>query len=308
MSVAQTIIADNRSNRLGSADIAALLRLEDAFGSPYSVWVRKVYGGEQEETEAMRFGKFIESYILSEYERFEGAGQIVSTQEHRTFGGWPVASATLDAVAVANGTQVVVEAKSTRDYKWNEVPAAYQAQVQWQMGVAGIGVAHVVVFFKPVSRVEVFPVTFDPKVFSGMLKIAQAFWNDHILTGSAPETDGHDATTEALKRWEATDAEVAIDHIAPLLRERGQVAEGIKAFEARKAEIDNAIKGALAEASTGTIGGRPAVKWSKRTVSRFDAKAFKERHPRVAARYVVSSEYRQLTIRKEFSGMQGGEE
>ena len=308
MIVPPETVESNRAKRLGSADIAALLRLDGAFGSPYSVWLEKTRGAKKEETEAMRFGKHVEPYILSEYQRFEGSAILVSTQEHYQLRTWPVASATLDAVGSLNGTPIVVEAKSTRDFKWSEVPAAYQAQVQWQMGIAGIRLAHVAVFFKPTSRVEVFPVLYEHRVFEGMLKTAQAFWNDHVLTGVPPETDGHDATTEALGYWDATDAEVAIDHLAALLRERGQVAEGLKAMETRKAEIDNAIKGALGEASTGTIGGRPAVKWSKRTVSRFDQKLFKSRHPRVAARYVISSEYRALTVKKEFSGVQGGEE
>lgn len=308
MSLPATNQPGKRSGRFGSADIAALLGLEDAFGSPYSVWYAKTHELEIEETDAMRWGRLLEPLLVEEYQRHDAGGMVIGTQCHHTFKPWPVASATLDAVAIAGSDPVAVETKTTRDYKWDEVPAPYQAQVQWQMGIAGLKEAHVAVLFKPVTRFEVFSVPFDEDVFGRMIELARKFWTDHVLTGIPPEADGHPATTEALARWEAMDEVVDISHLAGSLRERGQIVQSIKALENRKAEIDNRIKAALGSAITGVIDGKPAVKWSKRTSSRFDQKAFREKHPRVAARYQVTNEYRAMTVRKEFTGIEGGDE
>jgi len=297
-----------RHKRLGSADIAALIGLEGAFGSPYSVWHAKTHETSVEENDAMRWGKRLEPLILEEYSLHESAGLILNTQAHHTYAGWPVASATLDAVAIVGDKPVAVEAKTTRDFGWSEVPASYQAQVQWQMGISGLTEAHVAVLFKPVTRFEVFSIPFDPKTFAGMLKLAREFWNNHVLTGIPPEADGHPATTEALKYYDATDEAVEIDHLADAIKERSQLALSIKALEERKAEIDNRIKATLGECSTGLIGGKIAVKWSQRTSSRFDQKRFAAEHADLAAKYKVSSTYRAMTIRKEFSGIESGDE
>lgn len=297
-----------RSKRIGSADIASLIGLEDAFGSPYSVWHEKTHGSLVEENDAMRWGKRLEPLILEEYSLHDLAGQIVSTQAHHTYADWPVASATLDAVAIAGERFIAVEAKTTRDFKWNEVPALYQAQVQWQMGVSGLTEAHVAVLFKPTTRFEVYAIPFDKGVFRKMIDLAREFWEKHVLTGIPPEADGHPATTEALKQIEATDEVAEIDWLADQLSERGQLAQSIKALEERKALIDNQVKAALGNASTGLIGGKIAVKFGERSSSRFDQKSFAADHPALAAKYKVSSTYRVMTVRKEFSGVEGGDE
>lgn len=293
-----------RSQRLGSADIAALLGLEDAFESPYSLWYRKVHGQEEiEESPAMRFGKFAEPFILSEYRLREDAGQIVKEQAHHEFKPWPVASATLDAIEIdaSDSEPVDLEAKTTREFRWSELPAPYQAQMQWQLGVSGLNRGKAVVFYKPRTEIDVFVVDFDEKLFIRMVEVAREFWEKNVQGKVPPEVDGHEATTRTLKRFEATEGVIDIDPLAPVLEELGGVKAAIKELEGSKDALENRIKAYLGNFTIGTIGGKPAATWKSSTSSRIDTKALEAEHPEIAAKFRVETEARRFLITKAFS-------
>jgi putative phage-type endonuclease len=299
-----------RSQRLGSADIAALLGLEDAFESPYSLWYRKVHGHEEtEETPAMRFGKFAEPFILNEYQLREGAGQLVKLQAHHEYKPWPIASATLDAIEIDAGDSepVDLEAKTTREYRWTELPVPYQAQMQWQMGVSGLKRGKAVVFYKPRTDIDVFVVDFDEAIFNRMLEVAREFWEKHVLGNVPPNVDGHEATTRTLKRFEATEGVIDMDQLAPIVQELGGIKAAIKDLEGSKDALENRIKAYLGNYTVGTIDGKPAATWKSSTSSRIDTKALEAEHPEIAAKFRVESETRRFLITKAFSAKKESE-
>lgn len=51
-----------------------------------------------------------------------------------------------------------------------------------------------------------------------------------------------------------------------------------------------------AAADTGTINGRPAVRWSHVTSSRIDTKTLKANNPELAERYTVTTSSRRFTL------------
>lgn len=294
----------SRSKRLGSADIAALLGLEDAFESPYSLWHRKVNEVEKsEETAPMRWGRWLEPLILAEYQLRDDAGQIVKQQAHHEYKPWPVASATLDAIEIDAGDSepVDLEAKTTRDYRWTELPVPYQAQMQWQLGVSGLKRGKAVVFYKPRTELDVFVVDFDEALFLKMVEMAREFWERHVLANVAPDVDGHPATTRVLKSFEATEGVIDIDQLAPVVEELGGVKAAIKELEGHKDTLENRIKAYLGNYTIGTIDGKPAATWKSSKSSRIDTKALEAEHPEIAAKFRVESETRRFLITKAFS-------
>ncbi|MBI1324404.1 hypothetical protein GC170_14635 [bacterium] len=290
----------SRSSRLGSADIAALLGLDDAFESPYSLWWRKTQKIEDgEETAAMRWGKWLEPLILGEYQHRTGA-ELVSFQAHHEFKPWPVASATLDAIEIENDQAIDIEAKTTRDYRWEELPVPYLAQMQWQLGVSGLKQAKAVVFYKPKTDIDIFVVDFDQAIFDRMIELAREFWDKHVLTGVPPEADGHEATTRTLKRIEATGGEIDMDQLAPVVAELAGVKAARKQLEEHEDTLENRIKAYLGNCTVGTIEGKPAATWKATKSSRVDTKAMESEYPEIVAKFRIESESRRFVITKAF--------
>lgn len=293
-----------RSKRMGSADIAALLGLEDAFDSTFSLFHKKTNEGiATEETAPMRWGRWLEPLILAEYQLREDAGQIVKTQAHHEYKPWPVASATLDAIEIdpESGEPADVEAKTTRDFGWKELPLPYQAQMQWQMGVSGLNRAKAVVLYKPRTEIDVFVVDFDEALFLKMVEMAREFWERHVLANVAPDVDGHPATTRVLKSFEATEGTIDMDQLAPVVEELGGVKAAMKELEGHKDTLENRIKAYLGSYTIGTIDGKPAATWKSSKSSRIDTKALAAELPDVAEKFRVETESRRFLITKAFS-------
>ena len=293
-----------RSKRLGSADIAALLGLEDAFESPYSLWHRKVNEVEKsEETAAMRWGRWYEPKILAEYQLRDDAGQIVKQQAHHEYKPWPVASATLDAIEIDAGDSepVDLEAKTTRDFVWKELPLPYQAQMQWQMGISGIKRGKALVFYKPRTELDVFIVDFDEALFLRMINLARDFWEKNVLANVAPDVDGHPATSRVLNSFEATEGVIDMDQLAPVVEELVGAEAATKELECHKDSLKNRIKAFLGNYTVGTIDGKPAATWKSSKSSRIDTKALEAEHPEIAAKFRVEYETRRFLITKAFS-------
>lgn len=308
MSVPATVKDGNmpkaRSKRMGSADIAALLGLEDAFESPFSLFHKKTNEGiATEETAPMRWGRWLEPLILAEYQLRKDAGQIVKQHAHHEYKPWPVASATLDAIEIdpSTGEPVDVEAKTTRDFGWKELPLAYQAQMQWQMGVSGLKQGKAVVYYKPRTEIDVFVVDFDEALFLKMVEMARDFWEKHVLANVPPDVDGHPATSRVLKSFEATEGIIDMDQLAPIVEELGGVKAAIKELEKHEEALENRIKAYLGNYTIGTIDGKPAATWKSSKSRRIDTKALKEEAPETAEQFTIETESRRFLITKAFS-------
>lgn len=293
-----------RSKRMGSADIAALLGLEDAFESPFSLFHKKANEGvATEETAPMRWGRWLEPLILTEYALREDAGQIVKQQAHHEYKPWPVASATLDAIEIdpETGEPVDIEAKTTREFGWKELPVPYQAQMQWQMGVSGLRRGKCVVFYKPRTEIDVFVVDFDEAQFLKMVELARDFWEKHVLANVPPDVDGHPATSRVIKTFEAIEGVIDMDQLAPVVEELGGVKAAIKELEGHKDALENRIKAYLGNYTVGTIDGKTAATWKASKSSRIDTKALEAEHPEIAAKFRVETETRRFLMTKAFS-------
>lgn len=293
-------IQQDRSQRIGSADIAGIIGVPDSFDSPYSVYCKKVHGYSEPENNAMKWGKRLEDFILHDYEEFDRAGRIVSTQSHCTLSSWRVASATLDGVAMLNGFPIAVEVKTTRDWKWHSVPIPIEYQVQWQLGVAGYSMAHVVAFYKPRFELELFEVQFDPDKFQAVLEAAKTFWLTNVMQRVAPTVDGHNATTEALKRIADKGGSKPIDSVSGAVFALIECRDSIKRLESVESELENKIKAEVGESSIGTIGGVDAVTWKSTKSRRLDPAAIRKEYPEIAERFTVETESRRFVISKAF--------
>ena len=134
-----------RSRGIGASEVAGILGISP-WQTPYSVWQSKTNGGSSGSggnQEAMRWGQLLEHAILAELERRLDL-HVAGEQTWCTHRSRPWAIATVDAFfgesaefAIADALGVV-EVKTTSEPRWDDVPAHYQAQVQWQLEVTDL--------------------------------------------------------------------------------------------------------------------------------------------------------------------------
>ena len=119
------------------------------------------------------------------------------------------------------------------------------------------------------------------------------FWQNNVLGGVAPETDGNEGTTNTVKKLyqQAQELEVALPSAATQLIERwNEIKATEKLLEQQKAEVQNQLCVMLGPAKKGTIG-EYTVSWTnakgRETVS---VKDLKVKYPDIAREMVKVGE------------------
>ena len=269
-----------RRQGIGGSDIGALLGFS-RYASPWSLWADKTGLIPPTETsERQHIGHDAETFLAQVFTRRTGlhiAGQQLWC-EHPLH---PWARCTVDGLVYEHPDPTPDAELGTAQFKtdarrnWhnitdpiNGIPAAIEAQCQWEMGVRQVEHCWLVVGFSG-WNIDIFEIEHRPDDFAYMLDVAGRFWCDHVLTGAPPEPDGSDATSAAIAAvWphHSEGETVAVDDLAELLTERGELKDLIANRERRVKEIDNLLKARLGDAEIGTLDGRPHLTY--RTVER----------------------------------------
>jgi putative phage-type endonuclease len=295
-----------RQRGIGGSDVAAICGISP-YKSAIQVYLEKLgLAEDQEENQAMRWGKLLEPVIADEFSRQTGLPVVPvnAILQHPEY-DWALAN--VDRLIVADGLSAgpeglmvpgdtgILEVKNTSAYlakAWEEgeVPQYYITQLQWYLWVLGLQWG----YFAPLiggnklltdKRMDI-----DLELVEPMLKICGDFWQ-MVQLRTPPAPDGGAASTEALKMLYPHAKAGSIVALADVseddIRELERLKEELKEFErAKQYEIDaiaNRIKAELKDAEVGTIGGRPVV-------------SFKETHR--AAYTVAANSYRTLRIIK----------
>jgi putative phage-type endonuclease len=281
---------------IGSSDIPPLVGF--GYGSPWEVWADKMgMLPERESNEQMDIGKALEPFLIERFlhKMADFDFHIVKEQAELEQPGYPHRRCTADAL-VAEGELddafAVLECKSNvspfAGTDWTaEMPEHVLAQVTWQMGVAGLEQAFVVVMHFG-RTVEVIPVALDIDLLKLLRKIADDFWHSHVLTGIAPPTDASEATSIALRDAYPESNEDAVLIGAHDLAELREAKAGVKVAELRKTLVENRIKSQLGEAGIAVDeNGEVAATWKSGQTKGLDTKALEHDHPDLVAQYRV---------------------
>lgn len=270
-----------RRQGIGGSDIGALLGFS-RYASPWSLWADKMGLLPPSETsERQAIGLDAEAFLAQVFHRRTGlhvAGEQtwcthpLHEWARATVDGFVFENAIADILDLALGT---IQFKTDARRSWagipdpiNGIPAAIEAQCQWEMGVAGVDHCWLGVGFGG-WNIEFYELEARPADFAYMLDVAREFWHRHVLTGVPPDPDGTDATADAIAYVWPNHSEgetVALDDLAEILVERGELKDLISAREKRLKEIDNILKARFAEAEIGTLDGRPHLTY--RTIER----------------------------------------
>lgn len=301
---------DWRRRGVGASDVAAILGISP-WASPWSVWADKCgLLPPEPENEAMTAGRWLEAAIGPWFTHETGlhvAGEQTwcthrELAHHRcTVDGFVVERGAMgDGFVVAQDPLAalgVLEIKVTGPgRRWDDIPAHYVAQVQWQMHVTGLDRAWLAVLMG--RRLDVHEVERDQGDIALMVERADQFWDQFVAAGTPPPTDGHDATLRAI-------GEVYPDHVEGLAVEAGdRLRLAVKQWRLCKADKRQAaddekdmaavITAALGVAEELTIDGERAVSWRTQSARRLDTKSLAAAHPDIAAEFTVESTTRVL--------------
>lgn len=277
-----------RRTGIGSSDIAGVLGLSP-WSSPYTVWAdKRGILPPVEETPEMEVGTELEEPVARLFQRRHGypvrrVRAILRHPEHS------FALANLDRVT--DHGQADVEIKVTGQ-RWDEIPAHYMAQVQWQLGVTGLPRAYLV----PLAGTSLTPfrIDRDEELIGAMFEAARAFW-ERVQTGAEPDPSDSPLDAQIIARLHPGDPalppvslEADFGALEALSGYRQALADE-KSAKDRKNEAANLLRVHMGEATKAHAGGRTVVTWSRFTERRLDSKALEAAEPEVYARFVRES-------------------
>jgi len=290
-----------RAKGVGSSDVPVILGLS-RFKTAYDLWLERMGRVDpQPENEAMMIGSQIEPLLLSM--AAQRIGERVVRPSQTFVGGKSHHRANIDGmVGSAKRGHPIVEAKSTGWLEgWgadgtDEVPDGVRAQVMYQMAIASSTTAYVACLRADRGlQFSLHPIAYDETLAAQILGAVDDWWS-YVVAGTAPSSSQPSLECVKRMRYEEDapptiiDAGLLVEDI--VAREKAQQAEAFA--DACRARVLAALGGARSGQSE---DGRYSVKVSSVKTDRFDAKAFQQDQPDLAARYRIEGGYNRVTVR-----------
>lgn len=228
--------SDEWLRHMSASKIAAVVGLSP-YESRFSLWHRMAgLIPAEPDSDLLRRGHYLEpaiaAWFADQHPEFfvAPAGTFVSPHDD-DFTASPdrLLIATQDVPETFTASEVkptaLLEVKSAADLdEWGEpgtdqIPAGYNAQVQWQMDCAGVGVVHIAVLTAFLEFVE-YVVPYDPTVAAQLRLEGRAFL-DSLPTGPKPQRpnlDEHTATYQAVRQLHPDIEDVDVELKPELVR------------------------------------------------------------------------------------------
>ena len=183
-----------------------------------------------------RLGHSLEAVIRDE-DQIEHGIKLRSVNRFLVHPTIPWAATSLDFERV--GERCIVEAKSSRARRWEDgLPQDVEAQVRWQMGVAGYPKAHIAVL-RHGSELDCYDVEHDPAVFDGLVAIAENFLTRKAAGGPFAQN------AASLRRIYPSDSGEMMDadpDLAEAVEALIALRERRRQMEAQEEQIEAAVK------------------------------------------------------------------
>lgn len=292
-----------RHGYIGGSDAGAIIGM-NPYNSAFAVWAEKTgktepFGGNI----ATRTGTMLEDLVAKLF--MEETGKTVRRLNYTLVNeAYPFACANLDREII--GEDAFLECKTTnnfvniRQFRTGEFPDIYYSQVVHYMAVTGAKKAYLAVLSE-CRDFRIFELERDEDEIAALMNAERDFWNNYVLTGKTPPTDGHSATSGTIREmFPADDGDTAdLTDLAEALEQRKTINEQIKSLKSQVDAIDNSIKAAMGEASKGACG-RFSVSWKLQNTSALDREKIKADFPEIDfSKYASQSRVFRVTEKKE---------
>lgn len=273
------------------------------FVSPYALWLDKMgEGSPMGESEYMKWGKRLEGTIADAFRDETGIETWFQPVMLRSL-SCPFALANPDRFCVDKDGMAIVEIKNVGSHKSSEwtdgPPQHYRLQGQWYLFVTGLRRVYFAVLIGGQNFV-IYQVERDDALIGEALRQAEAFWT-LVSMKRAPELDGSDSTSDALKAQYATVEVPSVEgghELANLVAKRGLAKALFDTAEEQLQEIDNRIVAMIGDAEVATVNGETVATRRLFTRTTADLSALKRDYPELANEYARTSTYRRLAFPK----------
>lgn len=283
---------------MGGSDAAAILGL-NPWKSAFQLYLEKTGEAEQTEAgEAAYWGNVLEEIVAQEFSKRTGikvhrVNRILHHPEH------PWMLANIDRKVT--GKYAFLECKTTsafnaKEWRGQEIPAQYIAQVFHYLAVTGATHAYLAVLiggqrftWKRVDR--------DEETIAALIQKEAEFW-EKVKSRTPPPIDGSKAAESFLAaHFPSTETEsCALPREAETLVEEWQEFRArAKEFEDQARERENKLKLMLGKAESG-VASHFLVKWKNVVSTRLDTKKLKTERPDVFAEFSTEINSRRFGV------------
>ena len=293
----------HRRNGTGGSDVAGILGIspyENA--TPFHVWMDKTARTDGiEEKESMSWGNILEDPIAREYAK--RTGQKVERVNRMMWHDNGISFANVDRRIV--GTKRLLEVKTAGlrlAHLWgetgsDEVPDWYLLQVQHYLSVTGYEGADIAVLIGG-QELRIYHIERDDELIAMIDAAVVEFW-EYVKTDTQPTASPSVNAAKLLygvrQKLDTIQNDNAVDLIDDLKKVQGEIKELQASETALKGELADTIGEHEAVADT---GGKILATWKYQASSRFNAKKFKEDHPKLHGEYMNVGESRVMRLKK----------
>lgn len=284
-----------RTTGIGGSDVANIMGVDGAFGSPLSTYHSKVGEPEPNEgSEPMRWGSILEETIRDEYAHRSG-NPVVVVDATLYDPEYPHRLANTDGFVQENGQWGILEIKNVgyTSHEWTDghVPQKYYCQVQWYMLITGLKFSKVVALSNGQQLIERH-IDFDPKFGALMSDACDSFWFDFVEQGETPKATGNPRCREILlKMYPPTDDSIIeLDEHQTDLDLWLEYSKSEKEFKKLKDQTANRILERVGNHTKASFQGKSVVSKSISNRRLCDYKVLEQDFPEAYAKAVKSSE------------------
>lgn len=272
---------ETRRTGFGGSEIAAVVGL-DPYRNAFDIYRVKVEGFEQDFTEHMERGTFLEDGVAKWWAyRNKATLRQTGTIRHPDE---PLVVCTPDRLAkpgVGEELDLSIKVPGPRAYEqWGPdgsdgVPQHYFIQVQWELIPLGIlyGIRKAVITAPIEGELRSYPVDAEPTIQGFLVEAAKKFQRDHISKRIPPPIDGSKSCAEWVKtKFPTNDGPVmlATEEMSQWARRLQAAKAAIEAAEEEKTQAENHLKSFCGSAA-GIHGKDWKMSWkSVRNPSRTD--------------------------------------
>jgi putative phage-type endonuclease len=207
-----------RQSMIAATDAVILAGVYPGKKGPSSVYLSKTAALEErdeEEALAMRLGNILEplaiDLVAEERGLTHAPGETVRHATESWIGATPDAFAVEPSAKTLTGKGApvrrvaVIEAKAVGRFRlshWGDeldaIPDYVHVQVQWQLLATGLKTAYVSALLGLEHRS--FVIEHDDSLASALVEVCEAFWKNHVLTGTPPAPDGSEDAWKVVKK------------------------------------------------------------------------------------------------------------
>ena len=291
-----------RRGHIGGSDAGAIVGLNQ-FASAFSVWAEKTGSvPEFEGNTATRVGTELEDFVAHLF--MEETGKKVQRCNFTLVNpDYPWACANIDREIL--GEDAILEIKTTNSWdvskmtRNGEYPDQWLCQMTHYLAVTGCRKAYLAVLVE-CRELKIFELERDENEISALMGAERDFWYDYVVPRKTPPTDGHSATSEAIRKMfsEEAGADADLTGFEDLFRQRKILNENQKKLKAELDAIDNQLKTIMGTAATGRCGIWN-VSWKLQRTSGIDRDAVRKDYPDIDfTRYQTESRVFRVTEKK----------